>query len=90
MKILIMLQLIAARFLTLLVTDDDKERGDVPGWVDRLTCLLRDPDLRGTMSAAARAEAERHSWRASTQTLVGHYEKAVQIHARLQSRRRAT
>ena len=33
MKILIMLQLIAARFLTLLATDDDKERGDVPGWV---------------------------------------------------------
>ncbi len=33
MKILIMLQLIAARFLTLLVTEDDKERGDVPGWV---------------------------------------------------------
>lgn len=64
------------------------EPDDVPGWVDRLTRVLTDPELRGTMSTSARTEAQRHSWRASTQTLVGHYERAVQVHDRLRSAHR--
>lgn len=56
--------------------------GDVPGWVDRLSRVLTDDGLRSRMSAAARAESELHSWRASTEALVRHYEKAVRVHWR--------
>lgn len=33
MKILLMLQVFVARFFAFLATNDDSERGDVPGWV---------------------------------------------------------
>jgi glycosyltransferase involved in cell wall biosynthesis len=56
--------------------------GDVDGWVDRLGRLLTDPGLRLQMGQAARDEAERHSWRAATQTLVGFYEEAIDTHWR--------
>jgi glycosyltransferase involved in cell wall biosynthesis len=56
------------------------EPGDVQGWVDRLARLLGDAGLRETMGRAARAEAERHSWRAATEALVGYYERAVEAH----------
>ncbi|WP_165164432.1 glycosyltransferase family 4 protein [Corynebacterium qintianiae] len=48
---------------------------DLPdaAWAEPLTNLLRDAGLRGTMSRAARAEAQRWSWRASTQRLVELY-----------------
>ena len=32
------------------------------------------------MGRAAREDAETHSWRAATETLVGHYEEAVERH----------
>ena len=50
----------------------------------RLGELIADPMLRAKMGVAARAEAERHSWRASTQALVDYYELAI---ARHQARR---
>lgn len=58
------------------------EPGDVPGWVERLSRVLADGGLRSRMSAAARAESELHSWRASTEALVRHYDKALQVHTR--------
>lgn len=59
------------------------EPDNVPGWADRLTRVLTEPGLRATMSAAARAEAERHSWQSSTEALVGHYRRAITVHQRL-------
>ena len=50
----------------------------------RLGELIADPMLRAKMGVAARAEAERHSWRGSTQALVDYYELAI---ARHQARR---
>lgn len=54
--------------------------GDVGGWVDRLARLLEDPALRLSMGREARAEAERHSWRAATETLVEFYGQAIERH----------
>ncbi|NUL47725.1 glycosyltransferase family 1 protein [Cellulosimicrobium funkei] len=54
--------------------------GDVDGWVDRLALLLAETGRRAEMGAAARAEAERHSWRAATEALVGFYEQAIEAH----------
>ncbi len=54
--------------------------GDADAWVDRLGRLLTDPGLRREMGRAVREEAERHSWRAATQTLVGFYEQAIDLH----------
>ena len=54
--------------------------GDTAGWVDRLALLLTDPGRRAALGAAARTEAERHSWRAATEVLVGHYGRAVEAH----------
>lgn len=54
--------------------------GDVGGWVDRLALLLTDTGRRAAMGRAARAEAERHSWRAATKALVGYYEQAIETH----------
>ncbi|HRO30404.1 glycosyltransferase family 1 protein [Citricoccus sp.] len=56
--------------------------GDVDGWADRLGRLLADPGLRLRMGRAAREEAERHSWRAATQTLAGFYDQAIDTHWR--------
>lgn len=47
-------------------------------WAERVVELLRDVDTRGRMARAARQEAERWSWRASTEKLVEVYEAAVQ------------
>jgi len=44
--------------------------GDAPalGWA--LACLAYDPTLRARLGAAARAEAERHTWAANARTIV--------------------
>lgn len=54
--------------------------GDTHRWVDRLEQLLTDERLRERMGAAARKEAEHHSWQAATQALVRSYEEAIQAH----------
>ncbi|SDS27204.1 glycosyltransferase family 4 protein [Corynebacterium timonense] len=46
-------------------------------WAERVVTLLREPDTRERMAAAARQEAQRWSWRASTEKLVEVYEAAV-------------
>lgn len=46
----------------------------------RLRQLLTDPDLRARLSAAGRAESERHSWRSATEALVGYYHQAIELH----------
>ncbi len=56
--------------------------------VAHLTRLIADPELRKRMGTAARAEAERHSWRASTQALLSYYELAIARHGTGQSPRR--
>lgn len=56
------------------------EPGDAEAWADRLGRLLTDPGLRERMGRAAREEAERHSWRAATESLVGFYDQAVELH----------
>lgn len=48
--------------------------------VARISLLAGNPELRERMGRAARHEAEQHSWRASTEALVGFYELAVQRH----------
>ncbi|GAA1126522.1 glycosyltransferase [Citricoccus alkalitolerans] len=67
------------------VVDDGRtgflvDPGDVDGWVDHLVRLLGHCGLRAAMGEAARAEAERHSWRAATEALVGFYERAIETH----------
>lgn len=66
---------------------DDGETGFLVGpeeparaWAARLAQLLTDGELRTRMGAAARAEAEEHSWRTSTETLVSWYETAIDRH----------
>lgn len=54
--------------------------GDPDTLTDRLGRLVTDPDLRRRMGAAARKDAEQHSWRAATEALVGFYELAVERH----------
>ncbi|MFB9072877.1 glycosyltransferase [Citricoccus parietis] len=54
--------------------------GDVDGWVDRLARLLEDRGFQASMGKAARTEAERHSWRAATEALVGFYERSIEAH----------
>ena len=49
-------------------------------WAARLAQLLQDPELRERMGTAARAEAERHSWRSATESLVEWYEAAIERH----------
>lgn len=55
--------------------------GDTDTLTDRLQQLVTDEALRARMGAAARADAEQHSWRAATEALVGYYELAVERHA---------
>ncbi len=50
--------------------------------VERLRLLVADPQLRAQMGRAARTEAERFSWRASTEALVGYYDLAIERHRR--------
>ena len=46
-------------------------------WAEAFAQLLIDGSRRHTMSSAARAEAQRWSWRAATETLVGYYEDCM-------------
>ncbi|MFK5635015.1 glycosyltransferase family 4 protein [Ornithinimicrobium sp. LYQ103] len=54
--------------------------GDADALTDRLRRLLVDPVLRERMGAAARADAEQHSWRAATESLVRDYELTIERH----------
>ena len=68
------------------VVDDGRtgylvQPGDTDAWTDRLLALVQDEGLRSTMGAAARADAELHSWRAATESLVASYHLAVERHA---------
>ncbi|ROZ61770.1 glycosyltransferase family 1 protein [Kocuria soli] len=56
------------------------EPGDADDFTRRLQDLVENPQLRSSMGAAARQEALRYSWRASTNRLVEFYELAVQRH----------
>ncbi len=49
-------------------------------WAEVVGELLANPPLRARMGEAARAEAERHSWRASTEELVAAYRRAIATH----------
>lgn len=46
-------------------------------WAAAIADLLTDPTARAEMGAAARAEAEKYSWRESTMSLISAYEDAV-------------
>lgn len=46
-------------------------------WAESFAGLLIDASRRHTMSTAARAEAQRWSWRAATDTLVEYYEECI-------------
>ena len=54
----------------------DPEAPDT-AWADPIERILTRPELRERMSAAGRAEAERWTWRASTETVVGYYEEVI-------------
>lgn len=54
--------------------------GDVDTLTDRLERLVTDEDLRRRLGEAARADAEQHSWRASTESLVESYGLAIERH----------
>ncbi len=56
--------------------------GDLGDLTAKLRRLLFDPELRQRLATAARADMERWSWRASTEALLGFYEKAMQVHGR--------
>jgi len=55
---------------------------------DGLRRLLADPELRARMAAEGRREAERWSWRASSEALVAAYRKAIRLRG-LEAARRA-
>ncbi|WJY97146.1 glycosyltransferase family 4 protein [Corynebacterium fournieri] len=46
-------------------------------WAEPIECLLTDADTRSRMSNAARAEALRWTWRASTETVLGYYDEVI-------------
>lgn len=48
-------------------------------WANAVVALLNDDTTRQTMGAAARAEAEKFSWRESTNALVAAYEEAIDV-----------
>lgn len=54
--------------------------GDTRALTDRLRSVLADAGLRQRLGKAARADAEQHSWRASTESLVTSYELAIERH----------
>lgn len=56
------------------------EPGDAEDLTARLAQLIENPELRTGMGAAARAEALKHSWDASTRKLVDYYEVAIDRH----------
>ncbi|MHA2788502.1 glycosyltransferase family 4 protein [Corynebacterium sp. S7] len=51
-------------------------------WAEPIARLLNDDALRKQMSVAAREEAERWSWRASTEQVVKYYEEAIDLHSK--------
>ena len=57
-----------------LLVDED---ADDQAWADALTEILLDRDRRFSMGRAARAEAEKFSWRESTLALVDAYQEAL-------------
>ncbi|OHR20809.1 glycosyltransferase family 1 protein [Corynebacterium sp. HMSC034A01] len=54
----------------------DPEEPDA-AWADPIERILTQPELRERMSAAGRAEAERWTWRASTETVLGYYDEVI-------------
>ena len=46
-------------------------------WADPIARLLTEAEARERMSQAGRAEAERWTWRASTETVLGYYDEAI-------------
>ncbi|MCG7273638.1 glycosyltransferase family 1 protein [Corynebacterium afermentans] len=54
----------------------DPEAPDT-AWADPIERILTQPELRDRMSAAGRAEAERWTWRASTETVLGYYDEVI-------------
>jgi glycosyltransferase involved in cell wall biosynthesis len=60
--------------------------GDPDEFTTHLATLLDDDDLRARMSAAGRADAESHSWRAATESLVTRYDEAIERHGALAGR----
>ena len=54
----------------------DPEAPDT-AWADQIERILTQPELRERMSAAGRAEAERWTWRASTETVLGYYDEVI-------------
>ena len=54
----------------------DPEAPDA-AWADPIERILPQPELRERMSAAGRAEAERWTWRASTETVLGYYDEVI-------------
>lgn len=58
--------------------------GDEDDLTGQLRRLLFDAELRARLSERARADMERWSWRASTEALVGYYQKAREVHARFE------
>lgn len=55
---------------------------------DRLRLLTSDEQLRTRMGQDARAEAERHSWRAATEALVDFYQQAISRHGNRRTNQR--
>lgn len=53
------------------------EDGSDEDWAQAIIGLLQDSGLRAQMGDNARKEAERYSWRESTEALVAAYEKAI-------------
>lgn len=66
---------------------DDGETGllvpprDPEALTAAVTRLLDDDQLRSRLGAAARREAERHSWRSATEALVANYQRAIDVHS---------
>ncbi len=56
--------------------------GDLGDLTDKLGSLLFDPALRAKLAASARADMERHGWRAATQALVDYYDLAIKVRER--------
>lgn len=53
--------------------------GDAAAWAAKLLKLLNDDEERARLARAGRAEAERWSWRAATESLVGRYQQAIRV-----------
>ncbi len=56
--------------------------GDLGDLTAKLGSLLFDPALRRRLGENARQEMLKHDWRAATEALVGHYQKAIQVKER--------